>query len=497
MTHPRIPFALLAFAAPVAAADPGDPISSNEPQQPREKPETQPIPPPPTGPDKTAADVANAPLPGDEHGRTDPVDGGDSVPRVIGRDLLFLPKLVMEGALTPIRTSVWAMEKYKLTDRYYDLFFNDARTIGLYPTVAYEAGYGVSGIIGGARFVDRDLFGEHEHLALQAAAGTGYFRQLYSVGLRSGDRFGKRFSLELDAGYEKRPRDPFYGIGNANLGTPPENMQIDPINTPVAVQTRYAQDRARVALSSDTRAVSNLHVRVNGALSRLTFAPSEFGIPIDQTFDTTQLGGFDNGITYGYGELELRWDGRTAVSELEGKGMTSIGSLASAFGGRMHNLGGAMEGADFWRYGVDYQHFIRLAAGPRVLALRFHGEGVTGGYSDVPFAELPTLGGPVYLRGYDLDRFRDRVAAFGTAEYQWDLSAWFNASLFVDAGRVYGNLDELTLSHMRLGYGGSISMHTDSSFVMEASIASSIDGGIFFNLAFNPVFDLSERVRRR
>src|SRR5690242_12131257 len=115
MTHLRIPFALLAFAAPVAAADPGDPISSNEPQQPRDKPDTPPIPPPPTGPDKTAADVANAPLPGDEHGRTDPVDGGDSVPRVIGRGLLFFPKLVMEGALTPIRTSVWAMEKYKLT----------------------------------------------------------------------------------------------------------------------------------------------------------------------------------------------------------------------------------------------------------------------------------------------------------------------------------------------------------------------------------------------
>ena len=61
----------------------------------------------------------------------------------------------------------------------------------------------------------------------------------------------------------------------------------------------------------------------------------------------------------------------------------------------------------------------------------FHGEGVTGGRDDVPFTELPALGGPTYLRGYDLDQFRDRIAAFGSVAYEWDLSQWFAARLFV------------------------------------------------------------------
>jgi outer membrane protein assembly factor BamA len=122
---------------------------------------------------------------------------------------------------------------------------------------------------------------------------------------------------------------------------------------------------------------------------------------------------------------------------------------------------------------------------------------VTAGRDEVPFTELPRLGGSTYLRGYSLDRFRDRVAAFGSATYSWDLSQWFSANVFVDAGRVYPSLDQLSLEGMRMGYGVALEAHSTNSFVLEGSIASSIDGGLMFNLSFNPVFDIDERVRRR
>ena len=50
---------------------------------------------------------------------------------------------------------------------------------------------------------------------------------------------------------------------------------------------------------------------------------------------------------------------------------------------------------------------------------------------------------------------------------------------------------------MGLGYGFAVELHTEASFVIQTGIASSIDGGLAFNLAFNPVFDTIERVRRR
>jgi hypothetical protein len=435
----------------------------------------------------TAEDVADAPLPGDESGRKDPGDR-DSAARKVGRGLLFFPKLAVDLALSPVRGSVWAIDRYHLPALYDKVFFNDEMTIGLYPTVSIDTSYGV---VGGARFEHRDLFGSHEKLGLQAAAGSRY-RQIYGATLRTGQGLGDNFEIGVDAGYERRPHDAFYGIGNGDtmaFGGEP----VDPLSDAASIEGRYRQDRARFAVTADLRTWSQLHLRAAGAASRVEFGPGDRGTRITDRYDTSRLPGF-SGIEYGYSELELRWDSRRSRTPLDPDAVYSEGSLAGVFGGRVHRLD---DGPDFSRYGVDLQHFFRLAKGPRVLALRFHGEGVTGSRDEVPFTELPRLGGSTYLRGYDLDRFRDRVAALGSATYSWDLSQWVSANLFVDAGRVFPGLDQLSLDNLRVGYGASIEGHSLESFVMEASIASSIDGGLQLNLSFNRVFDLDERVRRK
>jgi hypothetical protein len=438
-----------------------------------------------------ADDVAGAPVPGAESGRSDPGDDGDTLAREVGRGALFVPKLVIDTALQPVRGGLWAWDRFQLDDLYYRIFFNASRTIGLTPSVGYDYGYGVNGVYGGVRFVARDMFGEREHLALTAATGMMY-RQLYSAELRSGDRLGHRFALELDAGFEQHPEDPFYGVGNGDLIAMPV-APIDARTDDTAVLARYRQQRVRVALVGDARVWSSLHLRGGGAVSDVQLAKSDVGMPIDTSYDTAGLVGW-NGVRAAYGELELRWDSRRRATEYEPSSVFATGTLASAFSGREHVLDG---GRDFWRYGFDLQQFLRIAAGPRVLALRLHGETVSGSRDDVPFTELPRLGGLTYLRGYPLDRFRDRVATFGSAEYEWDLALRVQASVFVDAGRVYDSLDAIGPDHLRVGYGFGIEAHTQQSFVMQLSIASSIDGGLMFNLGFNPVTDLDDRVRRR
>jgi hypothetical protein len=485
--QPSLGCAALMVAAGAAAS--AEPIASSTvtPTTPAAESEPKPV-----RTEPAADDVAGAPLPGQESGRTDPGDGGDSTLRKIGRDALFLPRMVIDLALDPIRGGIWAYDRFQLDELYYRVFFNKARTIGLTPTFDYDSYYGLSGVVAGGRFVARDLFGEHEHLALAAATGTIY-RQIYSAELRSGDRLGERFHLALDGGFEQSPRQPFYGIGNGDAVATP-TMLIDPTNDETAVATAFRQQRVRVSLAGDTRVWRRLHVRAAAAVSELDFGRSEAGtMPIDLAYNTSRLAGWD-GVRYGYGELELRWDDRDTASALEPRAIFAGGSLAAAYVGREVVVDG---GRDFTRYGVDLQHFVRLGEGPRVLALRLHGEGVTGTLEDVPFTELPKLGGLTYLRGYQFDRFRDRVAAFGSAEYEWDLGSLFSASMFVDAGRVYDSLDALSLDHLRAGFGAGIEAHSEGSFVVQASLASSIDGGVFFNLAFNPVFTIDERVRRR
>ncbi len=483
--------------APAAAAEPEQPatVGAIEPRPPGERPVQTPVQTPvltpPPDRDLTAAEVATAPLPGSETGRLDPPDG-DSTWRQIARGALYVPRLVIDGLLFPFRGALWINEHYRVTDWYDRIFYNDARTIALYPTAAIDTTLGVTV---GARFVDLDLFGERESLGLQATFGSWY-RQIYSVSLGSGRRLGERFSLGLDAAYERRPHDAFYGIGNGdlrhNVPVPPAPI-IDPLVESTAIETFYRQERARVTLLADLLAWRQLHVRVAGAVSAVDFGHPDQGTPITAVYEPGGLVGL-GGFQYGYGELELRWDSRRNATIWEPASVHSLGTLASVFAGRTHRLDG---GPGYTRYGVDVVQFVRIAEGPRVLIAHVHGEGVTGRLDQVPFTELPALGGPTYLRGYALDQFRDRIAAFVSLAYEWDLSQSFAARLFTDIGRVFPSLDELSLHHLRVGFGLAIELHSADAFVVEASIGSSIDGGVFFNLAFNPVYDIQERVRRR
>jgi hypothetical protein len=48
-----------------------------------------------------------------------------------------------------------------------------------------------------------------------------------------------------------------------------------------------------------------------------------------------------------------------------------------------------------------------------------------------------------------------------------------------------------------VGYGMSLQLHVNRHFIAAVSVASSIDGGVFVDLAFDPVFDIEQRVEQR
>jgi hypothetical protein len=485
---PPIAAALLLVTPAAAEPQPGTSVAGVV----RPRPPAEPVVPAPArvpAPDRelTAADVAAEPVPGFESGRVDPAET-ESTWRAIGRGALFVPRLAIDLVLSPARAAIWAQDRYHVSDQYDRVFYNDAKTIGLYPNIAVDSALGVSA---GAGFVHHDLFGAHENFNLEFSLSNRY-RQIYSASFATGNRLGDRFHVQLDAGYERRPHDTFYGIGNGDRVTATA-APINPLLDPTAIEAHYRQDRARVSLIADLRALRRLHVRASGAVSELQFGTPDTGESITQRYDTAGIVGW-NGVRYGYGELELRWDNRHSTGTFEPSAVYTAGEAASVFSGLMHRLD---SGPDFWRYGLDLQKFVRIAEGPRVIVAHLHGEGVTGARDEVPFTELPHLGGPTWLRGYALDQFRDRIAAFGSVAYQWDLSQWFSASLFVDAGRVYPELSDLSLHALRMGYGLGIEAHRVESFVFEGSIGSSLDGGLFLNLSFNPVYDLDDRVRRR
>ncbi len=414
----------------------------------------------------TAADVADAPLPGQESGRTDEGEH-DSLLRDVGQGVLAVPRLAIETALAPVRGGLWAYERYDIGDRFHRALFDDTDTYGVLPTLYVDSEYGATI---GARFIHRNLGGAHERLSVHAAFG-GEFNERVATSVRTGDRLGGGAWLEVRSEVERRPKDAFYGIGNNDD----------------AVEAHHRQSLQRASAMLDVPTSNALHARMAAAVTDLHYDRSHEGPPIDMTYDPSMLTGW-TGTRNLYGELEVRYDTRHYRHDLARDGV-----LLDVFGGRIHQL---HAGHDYWRYGGEAIGFLPLATG-RTLAARLHLESVTGSRPDVAFTQLPELGGKALLRGYPAERFRDRNAAVTSTEYFWDISKFVTASVFVDIGQVYASFDELGARSMRLGYGTSLQLLWHQKLVGAVSLASSIDGGAFVNLVLDPIYEPEPRVRQR
>lgn len=431
---------------------------------------------------------AGMPLPGQESGRIDE-PSTDSDARKFARGVLWLPRAVVTTLLTPIRLGVVVGSKYEIGPRLHRWFYNDADTLGIYPALSFESGYGFRI---GAQMIYRPTPEDR----LRAFAGGNFTgdRTRFAASYEALDRLGGFLDLGIGAEYNKRPNDKFYGFGNTDSRDVVPPMPVDVTTTDVAFDAEYRSRLERANATGDLLVYRDFHTRATASIADCNRDPDDDGDEpsIFEIYEPMSLVGFDS-YRYGYGELELYWDSRARMGPWDHPRVVSTGSFASLWAGRM-----VMEDLrDFWRYGVELQKFIRLDDGPRVLSARFHGEGINADLDEVPFTEVPPLGGPIYLRGFPIDRFRDWLAAVGTLEYQWDLSYEVYASLFVDCGRVWSGWDDLSLHDLRTGFGIALDAHTKGFSQVRVSMASSDNGDIFFNLYFEPVFAVRPRVERR
>jgi hypothetical protein len=440
-----------------------------------------PQPPPDTGPG------AAQPVPGDESGRIDTGEG-DTTARQVLRGIMFVPKTILEVVVLPVEGTVWAYDRYQLNDRYYDTFYNHDRTFGIVPTAAFMTGFGLSV---GAQLISTDTFGEQERLTVSGTWG-GTYRVFTDAWLDSGMRF-RPFKIQIGGNFLRRPDDPFFGIGNqTEEQIPRPDMLQNPRTDLSAFETAYRYQEARAQVSVGMDIIDGLSAWVRGTFVDLKYNNPTTGTPVEMVYDPVLVTSFLTGNQHVYGEGELHYDSRRRVSMWEAPHLYTTGSLADAFGGYAHTIDG--QGGNYWHYGLDLQQFFRFASGPRTLALRLYIEGVQGDYADIPFTDLPYLGGD-FLRGYEFLRFRDRIATYASVQYGWDLSRYVNAFVFSDVGRVNSSWEDFSFSSMRAGFGLGLQFHTLDSFLAEGYLATSINGGVVISAAFTPIFDQRPRWR--
>src|SRR5439155_2311627 len=257
-----------------------------------------------------------------------------------------------------------------------------------------------------------------------------------------------------------------------------------------AVGTRFAQDVIHVETTSATPIVGPLSLDLLGAYTHRTFSNNgqlDGNQPILSVYDSMSLVGFERGGDNFYGEAALAIDSRSTANRYISRVAPSSGWYGRAGLGFTQGVDG--DPSHYLRYTADLRRYIDLYNGDRVLVVRGYLEGVTAATDAIPFTDLPRVGGNELLRGFAADRFRDRVAAVGSLEYDFPLQSWIGAYTFVDAGRVASSLSSLDPNGLHVGYGGGLEFHTHNAFLFRVQAAHSSEG-TFLRFALDPTYDI-------
>lgn len=144
---------------------------------------------------------------------------------------------------------------------------------------------------------------------------------------------------------------------------------------------------------------------------------------------------------------------------------------------------------DFGRFDGEAAYFIPIFDKKRVFALR---AGVSYVNNDpgerVPFYVLPYIGGSDTVRSFREFRFRDENAVFFNAEYRWEAFSGLDMALFVDAGKVAEDWEDINFTDLRKAYGLGFRFNTYKSVFLRFDVAAGGGEGTRMFFKFGPAF---------
>jgi hypothetical protein len=281
--------------------------------------------------------------------------------------------------------------------------------------------------------------------------GAVTVRGYWQVDARAGARLPRQdspVSLEAAAAFEDRPKDVFFGIGNASRA-------VD--------RSDYSLRRWTVGGRVVVRVREGIALGVGVDWMRAATGPGgDDAFPdVDSTFMPSQRPGFHATQRY-----------------------VSFGGSAEWIAGPRHST--ARTGS--WVM-VAYRWRASRTAGMADAGLASASAGL-----ELPFHLLPAVGGPQSLPALRAERYRDREALVTKLEYRdrvWSGRGdvpWVDAVLFTSYGMVAGRLgDQLATRRLHGSTGVAFALITRTATVARLAVAHGAEG-LRVTLAFGPTF---------
>jgi hypothetical protein len=308
-----------------------------------------------------------------------------------------------------------------------------------------------------------DHFLRHPNLTLAADARVSH--RLY-VGLQAiGGYSDEQFSAYGVGRYHYRPRELFYGYGP---------------NTSRDVRGDFRIDEYSVGALGGVRISPSL-----GAGVHASYVDSRFGDglmsnveAIEEVFDPLPANATDSR----YVPIGLWVEYDTRLMPIRRRlGARTPGVGPSIDGHAMGTSRGVYLAAEirpylplddhlpaFTNWTIESTYFHPLRYGMDGLAMRILLDGIISpresdvvpldndqqaARSSVPFYLLPALGGSHTVRGFAPARFRDHNMWVANLEYRRSVFMFVDAAVFVDAGQVFYETEDLALGSTEFGYG--------------------------------------------
>ncbi len=407
----------------------------------------------PTGP-KADAPLPPAPVDPDQlpnyDGRPPPPTNAGRVLAWVPRVLFFPVHLVLEYLVrTPIIWSITRFEEYKVQKRIERLFsFRDGKSI-IYPT--FLADFGVNPAVGLTNR-NTDLFWRGH--TLRGSVAVWDPDDWLRAAVQSDSTFLENDSAMISfyANYLRRPDLPFYGVG-------PLTSSDD------RVRYRIGQTLAGMRLEGLFADLSRLSFETT--LRDVRFSEDANGPAID--FDAARLR-WSNNFPPRYQLLELRGMAHVDTRDPDTEFGSGSGIRLEGFGS--FEFDPTNNSRNFLRWGGEAAGFLDLGLA-HVIALRVYTEMTERtGTDQIPFTELPALGGLETMRGYLGRRFVGDSTFEATFSYRYPVWSLLDAEVFASLGNAFdGHLQKLSPKRMYFNSGLSLRTNLDRDVAFNILIA--------------------------
>jgi len=324
-----------------------------------------------------------------------------------------------------------------------------AGSIGGMPFVLYSSTYGMEyGVIGRAR----DQLGRKESLTLSSDwLENGGHVNHFLVSFPDQDlRHGKAFGLALDlkGSFGNYLNERYYGLGS---------------DSPSAGYTLFDDRYGYVNIILSRAVRKNLTLSTGLLIAGYSFSNIRQGTdPL-----TPQIQ--DNCRQYYAGAFGLAVDDRdNSADPRQGNYVLADFALGIA---------GAGSPARYAKFSVDLRRYAAPFHPDQVLAGRVKLVQLSGDV--IPLYEYATLGGRDTLRGYSLDRFRDRGAMLLNLEYRFPLIWGLSGVVFYDAGKVAPRLPDIGLNDWVSDYGAGLRINF-GNVIVRGDVGRSEEGTNFY-----------------